>query len=132
MTARQITAGQLIGRPYCQRARKLRREMTPAERLLWGALRNHRLAGLHFRRQQIIGCYIVDFCCLDAGVVVEVDGEIHLKQRRYDTYRDEYLASHDLVILRFSNDQIFTDLASILREISLTCQQRKNRCPPPA
>ncbi len=59
------------------RARRLRREMTDAERKLWGALRHHRLAGLQFRRQAPCGPYIADFLCHAAMLVVEVDGATH-------------------------------------------------------
>jgi very-short-patch-repair endonuclease len=59
------------------RARRLRREMTRAESLLWRAMRGHRLAGLHIRRQAPCGPYIADFLCVKARLAIEVDGATH-------------------------------------------------------
>ncbi len=60
-----------------QRRRKLRRRSTAAEDLLWNAIRGNRLDGRRFRRQHSIDRYIVDFVCLEATVVIELDGEYH-------------------------------------------------------
>lgn len=77
MPEKPIITGQHITSAKAQRARELRREMTPAERLLWARLRANRLQGFHFRRQQIIEPYIVDFYCHQAGLIIEVDGDVH-------------------------------------------------------
>src|SRR5260370_22691776 len=60
-----------------QRAQQLRTNSTPAERPMWSMLRAKRLAGLKFRRQHVVGNYIVDFVCLPARLVIEVDGDTH-------------------------------------------------------
>src|SRR5258708_27784244 len=60
-----------------QRAQQLRTNSTPAERRMWSMLRAKRLAGLKFRRQHVVGNYIVDFVCLPARLVIEVDGDTH-------------------------------------------------------
>ena len=65
-------------------ARRLRREMTPAERLMWEQLRDRRLAGLKFRRQQIIEGFIVDFYCDSARLVVEIDGGQHSEPQQHE------------------------------------------------
>ena len=65
--------------PLLDHARQMRRDPTPAERKLWHKLRNHRLAGLKFRRQQPLGPFIADFCCPSAKLVVEVDGVSHIE-----------------------------------------------------
>jgi very-short-patch-repair endonuclease len=83
-----IIRGQYIHPKKLDRAKQLRTQMTPAEKLLWQHLRNNRLNGLHFRRQQIIDGFIVDFYCHAARVVIEVDGEVHQNQREYDDERD--------------------------------------------
>ena len=63
---------------YQDRARDLRRNMTNGEKLLWSRLRAHHMDGRKFRRQHVIGRYIVDFVCLQSRLVIEVDGESHL------------------------------------------------------
>jgi very-short-patch-repair endonuclease len=71
-----------------ERARRLRKNMTDAERRLWQYLRLRQLEGHKFRRQVRIGQYIADFACLKARIVVEVDGGQHTEARVYDTRRD--------------------------------------------
>ena len=61
-----------------QAAREMRRNATPAEKVLWAELRDRRLAGLKFYRQDVIGPFIADFYCASARLVVEVDGDIHV------------------------------------------------------
>jgi len=65
--------------------------MTRAERVLWQRLKAGRLQGWHFRRQQVIDGFIVDFYCHAAGLVLEIDGGVHEQQREYDTERDAVL-----------------------------------------
>src|SRR5579859_6507337 len=98
-------------------ARQMRQEMTRAEKLLWQKLRRNRLAGLHFRRQQVIDGFIADFYCHAATLVVEVDGEIHERQVDYDDARDRVIAARGLMVLRFTNDRISQDLSSVAAEI---------------
>lgn len=75
---------------------------TKAETLLWYELRALKPQGLKFRRQSPIGPYIVDFVCLAARLVVEVDGDIHetQKSRRHGTNRDRFLGSLDYAVVR--------------------------------
>ena len=72
-----------------QRAKELRRDMTPAEKILWQELRANKL-GVHFRRQQVIEGFIVDFYCHKAALVVEVDGDIHDLQQEEDARRERF------------------------------------------
>jgi len=76
MPLKNIVTEQKVSKEKLQRAKELRREMTPAEKILWEELRANKL-GVHFRRQQVIAGFIVDFYCHRAGLVVEVDGDIH-------------------------------------------------------
>ncbi|MCX7602396.1 MAG: endonuclease domain-containing protein [Meiothermus sp.] len=96
------------GYALSERARELRRNMTPAERKLWSVLRGF---SVRFRRQRPIGPYIVDFYCAEAGLVIEVDGESHFSQegRAYDARRDAYLQSLGLRVLRFSNLEVLSN-----------------------
>jgi len=74
--------------------------LTPAERRLWSQLRANRLDGWHFRRQQIIADFIVDFYCHKAGLIIEVDGPIHTQQPIEDDVREKALSEQGLKILR--------------------------------
>jgi very-short-patch-repair endonuclease len=98
-------------------AGRLRREMTPAEVRLWQCLRANRLAGLHFRRQQVIDGFIADFYCHRAGLVIELDGPVHERQREYDEARDKFIGYRGLRILRFSNDEVLTNINDVLLTI---------------
>src|SRR3970040_490684 len=91
MPVKNIVIGQKVSRELQERARELRRNMTPGERILWQKLRHNRLNGLQFRRQQIIDSYIVDFYCHSNALVVEVDGDIHDLQKEYDEEREAHL-----------------------------------------
>ncbi len=107
-----------------ERARELRYDMTPAEAHLWEHLRANRLRGLQFRRQQIIDGFIVDFYCHRAGLVVEVDGDVHDEQREYDERPTQVLQQRDLRVLRFRNEQVLDDVYAVLREIVRACRER--------
>ncbi len=98
-------------------ARKMRREMTPSETILWDCLRCNRLGGLHFRRQQVIAGFIADFFCHAARLVIECDGAAHTGREDYDRERDAVLSAHCLRVLRVTNDRIHTDLSAVLAEI---------------
>ncbi len=101
-------------------ARKLRRDQTPAEEILWALVRGRQLLGLKFRRQQQVGPFIADFYCHEARLVVEADGGIHSKpeQADRDENREVYLRENRLQVLRFTNNQILRDPESVLREIA--------------
>lgn len=104
-----------------QRARELRGHLSDAEQRLWRYLRRKHLHGHRFRRQVPIGPYIVDFACLSAALVVEVDGSQHAKEHVYDEKRDGYLKSQGFRVLRFWSDQALREtegvLMAILREL---------------
>ena len=97
-------------------AKNLRRRLTDAERRLWNALRAHQLAQGKFKRQQPIGPYIVDFVCLQARVVVEVDGGQHLESK-VDRVRDAWLEEQGFRVLRFWNNEVLTKLPAVLERI---------------
>lgn len=105
-------------------ARRLRLEMTPAERALWSRLRRKQVAGLQFYRQKPIGGFVVDFYCPKACLVVEVDGEYHEKeeQRRLDRIRDQELRREGLTSLRFTNEDVLARPDAVLSEIQRVVQ----------
>jgi very-short-patch-repair endonuclease len=100
-----------------QFARKLRKEQTDAERRLWWQLRNRQLEGWKFRRQCPIGDYIADFVCIDARLIVELDGGQHSEQRQYDENRTRDLEKAGFVVLRFWNNDVLTNSEGVIEEI---------------
>lgn len=92
MPLKNIIQGQAVTKEKLERAKELRREMTPTEKILWQELRANKL-GVHFRRQQIIAGFIVDFYCHQADLVIEVDGSVHdgQEQKGNDVEREKVL-----------------------------------------
>lgn len=91
--------------------------MTPGEWLLWRRLRANRLGGLHFRRQQAIDGFIADFYCHAAGLIVEVDGDVHDEQVEYDAARDDILSAHGLRVYRVTNARLDAEIETVLDEL---------------
>lgn len=113
-----ILTGQPVDPDILERAKQLRNQATPEEKILWGHLRANRMAGFHFRRQQVIQGYIVDFYCHRASLVIELDGPIHQSQTAYDHERDEQLKNMGLKILHIRNDEITHELDETLKRIA--------------
>jgi len=101
------------------RAVTLRKHMTLPERILWKKIRAKRFHGIRFRRQAPIGIYIVDFLCKEAMLVIEVDGGSHYREgaKEYDECRTAFLESKGLRVLRFTNEQVRTNLDWVLTRI---------------
>ena len=102
-----------------QRRRELRQSGTSPEQLLWFRLRNRQIEGKKFRRQHALGPYIVDFYCLEARLVVEIDGDTHgeLEQASKDGIRTEYLDERGIRVLRFTNREIMYEREAVLEVI---------------
>ncbi|MFY0638547.1 endonuclease domain-containing protein [Maricaulis maris] len=102
-----------------QQARHLRRNMATSEVRLWQGLRGRRLDGFRFRRQHPLGRYIVDFACLSARLVVEVDGPPHLSpgQVLYDAARTDWLIDQGWTVIRVSDEAVFQDFARVVADI---------------
>jgi very-short-patch-repair endonuclease len=90
--------------------------MTPAEKILWQELRGNKL-GVHFRRQQVITGFIVDFYCHKAGLVIELDGSVHDKQIEENAQRDKALKEMGLRIVRIRNEEILKNFPAVLGKI---------------
>ena len=121
MPVKNIVIGQSVSNEMYERAKSLRREMTPTEKVLWKEMKTNKLGGLHFRRQQIIDGLIVDFYCHQFALIVEVDGGIHKLQKETDTERESYLIERGFRIIRFTNQEILTDLSTVLKKIVESC-----------
>jgi len=122
-----IVVGQPVENVKIERARQLRREMTPEERILWERFRANRFHGLHFRRQQVIDGFIVDFYCHALHLVVEVDGEVHRERRDYDQERDRILSARGLRVLRVTNEEVKNGIETALARIADLTPQPPSR-----
>ena len=113
-----------VGSARRQRAKTLRHKMTRAETLLWRYIKAHRIDGLGFRRHTPIGPYIADFVCHSARLIVELDGESHdlLERQIADRRRDRFLAAKGFCPLRFTNEQVMSNLEGVVETIRLAAQ----------
>lgn len=116
-----------------QPARKLRSDMTDAERLLWARLRGKQVLGVQFYRQKPLGPYIVDFHAPAAKLVIEVDGSQHFEAagQLSDWQRDTYLESLGQRVLRFDNLQVLKETEAVLETILGVVGERVKSPPTP-
>ena len=107
-----------------EKARRLRREMTPHERKLWYLFLRKYPAKIY--KQRIIGRFIVDFYCASAKLVIELDGSQHyeLQGMAYDSERSAFLKALGLEVLRFSNRDVDMDFRGVCTQIDITIQKR--------
>jgi very-short-patch-repair endonuclease len=103
------------------RARSLRREDTRAEAYLWNALRAHRLGGWKWKRQLPSGPFFLDFACVEARLVVEVDGGRHAEQLDDDSRRTAFLEAAGWRVIRFWNAEVLTNRAGVCMTILHAC-----------
>jgi very-short-patch-repair endonuclease len=114
------------------RAKQLRRAMTPAETLLWRYLKAHRVDELGFRRQMPIRNYVADFLCLSVKLIVELDGESHNfeETQKADRIRDAFFASEGFEVVRFTNEQVLSNLEGVVGAIRQLASSRRSGLPP--
>jgi very-short-patch-repair endonuclease len=108
-----------------QRARELRRQMTPAEKRLWSHLRGRRFAGFKFRRQTPIAGYIADFYCARVRLIIELDGESHVGKTKADERRQQALEANGFKVLRIWDTHVYDDLDVVLEMIWRECEARE-------
>ena len=103
---------------YNAKANAMRRNMTPAEVILWQYLRRKAL-GVYFRRQCPVGKYILDFYCSSVKLCIELDGNVHdsVSAFEYDEHRTAYLNSLGITVLRYENSVVFNNVDAILDSI---------------
>jgi|SRR5580704_18607423 very-short-patch-repair endonuclease len=104
-------------------SRQLRANATEAEQKLWSRLRKRQLYGLQFRRQYSIGPFFADFVCLEAKLVVEVDGSQHADEEDQDESRSAFLRANGFRMLRFWNSDVMSDVDSVVERIANVLQQ---------
>lgn len=107
-----------------QHRQRLRTEKTKAEQVLWYELRGRKM-GYKWRRQCGIGNFIVDFCCLELKLAIELDGPVHDEQKEYDKARDADLVQRGYKVIRYKNDEALFDRERVLKDIKQRCDERK-------
>jgi very-short-patch-repair endonuclease len=102
-----------------QKRQELRRLMPPAERLLWGKIRNNQL-GVKFRRQHSLEKYIIDFYSPKKKVAIELDGESHYRAggQEYDEQRSRIIESYKIKLIRFTNKEVYENLEGVVVKIN--------------
>ena len=103
-------------------AKRLRRDQTDVERLLWFRLRDRRLGGWKFKRQVPIDRFIVDFFCADAKLIVELDGGQHDQDKERDANRTRILEAMGYLVLRFWNNDILGNISGVAESILAALQ----------
>jgi very-short-patch-repair endonuclease len=111
-------------------ARGLRRRQTDAERRLWARLRDRRLLGVKFARQVPIGPYIVDFCCREQRLIVELDGGQHATRTDYDAGRTALLEGLGYRVLRFWDNEALRNTDGVLQRIAQALSSAHTRPSP--
>lgn len=109
------------------KVQQFRAEARWAEKLLWHHLRNHKMAGYKFRRQQPFDQYVLDFYCPERRLGIETDGREHgdPESIRHDRIRDDYLSARGVRILRFWNFQLRENLEGVLQRIRMELETPK-------
>src|SRR5262245_27448788 len=102
-----------------ERARRLRREQTDAESKLWARLRDRQLCSAKFRRQHAISPFIVDFCCVERGLVVELDGGQHLEHAKKDQRRTALIERRGYRVLRVWDNEVLKNMTAVLEQIAI-------------
>jgi very-short-patch-repair endonuclease len=112
-------------------ARRLRRDQTNAERMLWFRLRDRRLNGWKFRRQFPVDRYVVDFFCADAHLIVELDGGQHAARTDADAQRTKVLEAMGYMVLRYWNNDVMQNIDGVLEDIYAALERHRPEPPHP-
>jgi very-short-patch-repair endonuclease len=110
-------------RVLTERAKEMRTHANEPETRSWLALRAKRFSGVKFRRQKVVGPYIVDFACRDPMVVIELDGDSHAERIEADATRTAYLRGQGYEVIRFTNTDIMTNLEGVLNTLAARLAQ---------
>jgi very-short-patch-repair endonuclease len=112
-------------------ARKNRKEMNKPEAMIWyNILRQKKMRGYRFLRQKPIGNYIVDFCCAKLKLIIEIDGESHEDQVKYDRKRESYLTKSGFSVIHYSNYDVMSNLEGVYFDLEKRIQKREKEINP--
>jgi very-short-patch-repair endonuclease len=117
---------------FKERSRYLRKNLTIAEKKLWSYLRDKKFGSIKFRRQVVLGKYIIDFISFDPKIIIEVDGSQHAEQVKYDKQRTEYLILLGYKVLRYWNNEVLSDIDLVLNDIWNNCFNPPSGLRPPS
>ncbi|MEO8512795.1 MAG: endonuclease domain-containing protein [Ignavibacteria bacterium] len=123
---KELKTGKIYNRKIDNEKRKsLRNNMTKAEEILWGEIKNRKILGFKFRRQFGIGAYVVDFYCTELKFVIEIDGATHLtdEEIEYDRNRENEIKQLDIRFIRFTNIEIYEALEYVLERLKAKIQE---------
>ncbi|MDN5006048.1 endonuclease domain-containing protein [Bradyrhizobium sp. GCM10027634] len=114
------------------RAKQLRRTMTRAETQLWRYLKANRMDGVGIRRQTPIGNYVADFVCFASKLIIEIDGESHdfEERQKADQRRDAFFAAEGFQVLRFTNEQVMSNLEGVVEAVRQAASAAARGSPP--
>ena len=106
-------------------AERMRKKPTAAERILWKSLKEFRREGFTFRRQHPIEFFIADFYCHKIKLVIEVDGEIHMREDRagYDDSRSGEIERFGIKIIRFKNKEVLNNVECVIQEVKIVINE---------
>src|ERR1700683_396750 len=107
-------------------AKRLRRNQTNAERILWFRLRDRRLGGWKFRRQFLIDRFVVDFFCADAHLIVELDGGQHAIRSEADVERTKILEAMGYLVLRYWNNDVMQNIDGVVEDIAAVLERHRS------
>ncbi|WP_010663472.1 endonuclease domain-containing protein [Marinilabilia salmonicolor] len=107
-----------------EKAKDLRKNMTPAELKLWKYIKNNQILGLRFRRQHPIDIFIADFYCHQIKLVIELDGEVHNnnENHEYDVNRTAELERLGITVIRFNNHEIMDNIEKVVEQLKKICE----------
>jgi len=121
--------GKIFNRPSeNEKRKKLRKEMTKAEAILWSYLKNKQIYGCKIRRQYSVKSFIIDFYCPKIKLAIEVDGPTHLSEEdiAYDKHRQEEIETLGIQFLLFWNNEVYDDLYNALEKIKAKVKELLN------
>ena len=101
-----IARNQYVSGEKKGQAREFRNVPTPSEVTAWRMLRGRKIYGLKFRRQQVVGRYVLDYYCAERRLALELDGGVHDAREEYDAVRDAFLSSQEIRVLRLRNEDL--------------------------
>lgn len=117
MVTERISKERKNRQPLRTHAKTMRRVPTEAEKKFWWMVRDRRLGGYKFKRQYPIGRYIADFVCIEAKLIVELDGGQHAEQQEYDAKRDAFFNSEGFRVVRFWNPEFLKNQDGVARQL---------------
>jgi very-short-patch-repair endonuclease len=109
------------------RAKDMAKNMTKSEQLIWFNILDSKKTGYKWTKQRVIDNYIVDFCCQELGLVIEIDGDTHDNKQEYDKIRTHLLNNFGLEVVRYSNDSVYNNLEGIKLDLENRIRERINK-----